>query len=656
MVPRALALRFSILLGLLSLTQRDRVVAQQDPCSGVLQPIRSVRKDVVADGAKAPSAPQWRAVQVRGRITLAPGSLLQYPGGFYIQDATGGISVNSDPPLVFGEGTEVTICGLASLVDGEPEIEAKAALSPKPAERLSPPRVDAAGVARGIYDGQLVQVRGRVESVSVGDTRDELFLSYDGGTLRAYLRRPRTTPSAFRKSAAPGAVVAITGIAIPFDERESNLRMRELSDLVLLEEPPRFTAAEILWALAVVFAGALWIVTLKRSISGQTREIKGLLAKAEESSRLKSQFLANISHEIRTPLNGILGMQTLLLETRLAPEQRVHLMEAQNCTVTLLNLLNDLIDSSRAGAGRLKLQSERFSVRMVVEEAISTVRLPAIHKGLEVESVVEERVSEQYLGDSLRLRQVLINLLSNALKFTHQGRIRLSVTVEPSSHLVEFSVEDTGVGIAKEMQEIIFDMFRQADGSTARHHGGAGLGLTISRQLVGLMGGSLEVESEPCRGSRFWFAVPLEPCELETTPVAAPPVAATQGRRILVVEDNRVNRMVAVGLLTSAGYEVVEASGGAEGLERFRRERFDAVLMDVNMPEMSGLEATTRFRALERERGLVRTPILALTALAAPSDAQDCLAADMDAFVTKPFRLDALVQAIEDSSRVAAGR
>ncbi len=430
-------------------------------------------------------------------------------------------------------------------------------------------------------------------------------------------------------------------------------------------------------------------VTRLKTVETELREAK---EKAEAATVAKSLFLANMSHEIRTPMNAILGMTDIIMETDLTAEQKGYLNTIRGAAESLLRIINDILDLSKIESGKIELEKVHFYLDGLVDENLSLFYSQALKKGIALTKDIEQDVPVSLKGDPLRLKQVFYNLIGNAIKFTHKGEIKVIVRKVRSGQVSKegtsfvtlkdplkdkvmllFCVKDTGIGIPYALQEKVFDSFTQADDSITRRYGGTGLGLTICKEIVKLMDGTIWVESEPNIGSSFYFTALFElyhdqatqeishgvigyssrECHKDKSPVglnetqgAIGPEGQATGISVLVAEDDKMNQNIISLILKKRGFDFAIAENGHEVLARLQREHFDIILMDVQMPDMDGLEATRRIRASKSGPFDPDIPIIAVTAFALKEDMQRCLEAGMDEHISKPIKADRLMEVI----------
>lgn len=398
--------------------------------------------------------------------------------------------------------------------------------------------------------------------------------------------------------------------------------------------------------LGVVVLPVFFLSVLRRLRTMSQLQIA--LAKSRLADKAKDQFLATMSHEIRTPMNGVLGMAETLRATDLNDEQQEHLHIITRSVESLLNIINDILDYSKITSNNLKLESTRFDLKQVLGDVHLLMRSTAEAKGVDFIFDYPADAHHDFLGDPTRIRQIIFNLVGNAIKFTQNGQVKLTCRVDrvPGKENISVMIEDTGIGIPANRLAAVFDQFEQADNSTTRQFGGTGLGLAISRTLAIMMGGDVEVNSVLGEGSTFTVTMTLEECE--TPAFKEEPVTGELpdfGLRGLVAEDNKFNQVVVKSMLERIGISVDIAENGAEALDLFERNEYDLVFMDVRMPIMNGYDCTEAIRS--RTDGRKDVPILALTAEATKSDAEKCLAAGMNVHLSKPLRLTEVVKAID---------
>jgi PAS domain S-box-containing protein len=488
--------------------------------------------------------------------------------------------------------------------------------------------------------GIITDVNKQMEALT-GCTRDELI----GAPFKGYFTDSERAEAAIKRVLSEKSVT----------DYELTARARDGKQTVVSYNATTFYDRNR--TLQGVFAAARDVTERKR-VEVELQQAKAV---AESASRTKSDFLASMSHEIRTPMNAIMGIADLLAKTSLSPEQDKYVQIFRRAGDNLLNLINDILDLSKVEASQLELERTGFSLNDHLEKVMEMVAARAHEKGLAMVYEIAPSVPNDLVGDPTRLRQVLLNLLDNAIKFTESGEVTLRVALDANPSVptaLRFTVSDTGIGIAPEKLGRVFERFTQADSSTTRRFGGSGLGLTISRRLVELMGGRIWVDSEVGTGSMFAFAVPFENWAATNRPptaaVGTGPEPALRALRILLAEDSPDNCTITLAYLEDTPYRVDIAETGAIACQKFTAGHYDLVLMDRQMPVMDGLTATRMIRAWEQANDRPPTPIIALTASALKGDREMCLAAGCTAFLTKPIKQEVLLQAIREHSIVAA--
>jgi len=401
---------------------------------------------------------------------------------------------------------------------------------------------------------------------------------------------------------------------------------------------------------------SVWKIVERKTVEEELKRAKAWAEErsqaAEAASKAKSEFLAVMSHEIRTPMNGVIGMTDLALMTELTSVQHDYLQNIKHCSYSLLNIINDILDFSKIEAGRLEIEKTDFDLPDLADNSVRVLAAKCQEKNIRLSCEIAPDLPKTVIGDPSRIRQILVNLLGNAVKFTEHGEI--SVSVKPLGKqsrnicLIVFSVKDTGIGISADKLEAVFESFTQADSTTTRQYGGTGLGLSISKKLTQLMGGDLSVQSEVGKGSVFSFTLPLEIADtpaIKKSTAMLPEMPTNASGNILIAEDNDVNMLIISQLISKMGFTVIKAANGREAFSIYKENQIDLMFMDIHMPQMDGIEATRKIR--DYENGKKHTPIIALTADAMKGDKEKCLNAGMDDYIAKPFKREEIIEAIK---------
>lgn len=609
-----------------------------------------------------------RPVRIRGIVTLAGAD-----GSFYISDGDGGVQVVPAPgagPVT--PGTLVEVTGFLPTDPSDLHIEDATWHVAGTRSLPAAPVVQAESALDGSYESRWIRLEGRLTHRQQAIGHNILVLESPSALVNVY---SNGVPDAVWESLRMGSTLMVRGIILPPLDKTSLAGSRTVSmlidssrDIQVLKMAswwtPEHLTATLITVSVLLFALFLLATVLARRVWSQSRTIAkrlqveaGLKVEAQAASRAKSQFLASMSHEIRTPMNGVLGLTELAVQTAGQPEQASYLENALQSARSLMNILNDILDLAKIEAGKMTVVEESFAFSSILQPVVAAATVQCNAKGLQIVCSVKPDVPDRLIGDGKRLQQILANLLSNACKFTHKGSIEIEVTADgwlDQRFFLVVHVRDTGIGIAEDQISRVFGDFEQADRNDSRRYEGTGLGLAICLRLAQLLGGQIDATSTLGQGSDFRISLPVRLAAAAAAPSGAQsPVQAAlpeslSGRplKILAAEDNRINRLLLGRILEMAGHRAVFAENGVETLELWQDGDFDVLLMDLQMPDMDGLEATREIR--RREAGnRARTPIIAVTARAMHGDRDQAVEAGMDGYVSRPYSSEDILAAIQ---------